>query len=240
MGPVYLQLKESLAQEIADGKVQPGDLLPSEADLMKAWSVSRITVRNAIKELVRDGVAYTLHGKGTFVAEQKITNYLPSLTSLSQDVAERGMMPGSRLLVLETVEADKDIASRLHISPGSPVIHFDRVTLADAQPISIGYTYVPVSAVVPRQDEFTPENLEDHSFYQLLRRLGITLTGGIQTISASGATPFEAETLGVPEGFSLIDSERVAYTKDRTFVEYTKMHARPDFIQWKIVLGPMD
>ena len=140
VAPVYLQLKQALAQDISDGKVQPGDLLPSEAELMKAWSVSQITVRNAIKELVRDGFAYTLHGKGTFVAEQKITNYLPSLTSLSHDVSDRGMTPGSRLLLLETIQADKDIASHLHVSPGSPIIHFDRVTFGGRRALSLSDT----------------------------------------------------------------------------------------------------
>jgi GntR family transcriptional regulator len=173
------------------------------------------------------------------VAEQKITNFLPKLTSLSQDILKKGMVPGHQILQLETIEADKDTATRLHISPGSQVIHFVRVTLADQKPISVGYTYVPVYMLVPNQNKFTVETLENTSFYQLLTQIGIHLYGGIQTISASGANPLEANVLNVNEGYPLIDSERVAFTRDRKYVEYTRMLAKPDFIQWKIGLGPV-
>jgi len=239
MDPIYLQLANSLAKDIGQGIYQPGDLIPSETELMKTWSVSRITVRNAIKELLRNGLVYTLHGRGTFVAEQKITNILPSLTSLSHDVAARGLRPGSRVLSMEITEADKDIAFRLHLSPGSPVIHFVRVTLADDEPIAVANTYVSIAAIAPHQREITKASLESNSFYELLERIGVHLTGGIQTISASGADAFQAEILGVAIGSPLIDSERVAYTRERVYVEFTKMLARPDRIQWKTSLGPI-
>lgn len=239
MTPIFMQLKAYLEKEIAQGVYQPGDMIPSETELMKGWSVSRITVRNAVKQLGSEGLVYTVHGRGTFVAEQKITNFLPKLTSLSQDILKKGMVPGHQILQLETIEADKDTATRLHISPGSQVIHFTRVTLADHKPISVGYTYVPVQAVAPHQNQFTLETLENSSFYQLLAQIGVHLYGGIQTISASGANPLEAEVLGVNEGYPLIDSERVAFTRDREYVEYTRMVAKPEYIQWKISLGPV-
>jgi GntR family transcriptional regulator len=237
MSPIYIKLKDALVRDIAQQIYQPGDMLPSETELIKSWSVSRITVRNAIKELVREGFAYTLHGRGTFVAEQKITNLLPTLTSLSHDIAAQGKKPGSKVLLLETVSADKNIASKLHIPPGNPVIHFIRTTLADNEPIAIAYTYLSISAIVPHQDEITKVNLENHSFYELLEKIGVSLQGGIQTISASGADPDQAMILAVKEGTPLIDSQRVAYTHEHLYVEFTKMLARPDFIQWKTSLG---
>jgi GntR family transcriptional regulator len=239
MMPIYMQLKEALERDIAQGVFQSGDLLPSETELMKTWSVSRITVRNAIKELAREGLVYTMHGKGTFVAEQKITNYLPSLTSLSHDVASKGLTPGSKVLTLETIEADKEVAAKLHIAPGSPVIHFVRVTMADDEPIAIGYTYISTAAVAPNQNAFSIASLESMSFYGILNQIGVHLIGGIQSISASAADDYQAKMLKVDEGSPLIDSERVAYTYDRICVEFTKMLARPDRIQWKTTLGPM-
>ena len=239
MTPIYMQLKEAVAKDIAQGAFQPGDLLPSETEFMKTWSVSRITVRNAIKELSREGLVYTMHGKGTFVAEQKITNYLPSLTSLSHDVASKGLTPGSKVLTLESLEADKEVAAKLHIAPGSPVIHFIRVTMADNEPIAIGYTFISVAAIAPNQNVFTIASLESKSFYGMLNQIGVHLLGGIQSISASAADNDQAVILKVNAGSPLIDSERVAYTYDRVCVEFTKMLARPDRIQWKTTLGPM-
>lgn len=235
--PVYLQLKEALAKEIRNGTYQPGDLLPSESLLIKAWSVSRITVRNAIKELIREGLVYSVQGKGTFIAEQKITNNLPNLTSLSSDIRKRGMTPGSRVELIETISASKRIASRLHLPPGNQVIHFDRVMMADGIPVAIGYSYVPVSAVAPNQDMFTQENLENKSFYELLTKIGIVLSRGEQVITASAATEEQARLLEVKIGSPLIYSERIAFYKN-TLVEYTEMYSRPDFVQWKAVIGP--
>lgn len=239
MTTIYRQLKDFLANEISQGKYQPGDILPSETELMKTWSVSRITVRNAIKQLVMEGLVYTKHGRGTFVSEEKITNYLPSLTSLSHDVSKRGKIPRSKVLTLEHVAADKSVASQLHLSPNDLVIHFVRVTYADQEPIAIAYSYVALPAVVPYQSSITLEALENESFYTLLENIGVHLTGGVQTISAASANSFEAEHLHVDAGSPLIESRRVSYTGDRVHVEYTRMMARPDMIQWKVVLGPM-
>jgi GntR family transcriptional regulator len=239
MATIYLQLKDALAQDIAQGKYQPGDILPSETALSKTWSVSRITVRNAIKLLAAEGLVYTLHGRGTFVSEQKITNYLPSLTSMSSDVAKKGMVPGSRVLHLEQIAADKTAAARLHLSPGDPVIYFVRITLADVKPIAMAYTYVSIAAVVPHQNQFTPEALENGSFYGLLEKIGVHLYGGTQSISAAGATPEQAEHLRVEIGSPLIESERVSFAHNKIPVEFTRMLARPDLIQWKVTLGPM-
>src|SRR3990170_6508562 len=239
MTTIYLKLKDSLANDIAQGKYQPGDILPSENDLIKTWSVSRITVRNAIKQLALEGLVYTLHGRGTFVSETKITNYLPSLTSLSQDVLKRGMVPKNRVLKLDRVFADNDVASRLHLTPGDPVIHFIRVTSADDEPIAIGYTFVALAAIAPNQDQICVEALESGSFYALLHKIGAHLIGGVQTISSAAANAFEAEHLHVSIGSPLIVSQRVAYSSNRVHVEFTRMMAKPDMIQWKVTLGPM-
>ncbi|NMB87970.1 MAG: GntR family transcriptional regulator [Chloroflexi bacterium] len=236
--PVYLQLKEAIIHNIQDGTYQPGDKLPSETDLIKTWSVSRITVRNAIKELIRDGLVYSVQGKGTFIAEPKITNTLPGLTSMSHDIVRRGMRPGSRTIHLEILEADKNVAARLRISPGNLVIHFERITFADDIPVAIAYTYVPVAAVAPHQESFTRETLDNKSFYEHLKAIGVMPARGDQIIAASVADPAQALILDVEPGFPLIDSERVAYTANGDCVEFTRMVARPDYIQWKVSLGP--
>jgi GntR family transcriptional regulator len=236
---ISLQLKDALAQDIEQGKYQAGDILPSETELIKTWSVSRITVRNAIKKLALEGLVYTVHGRGTFVSEQKITNYLPSLTSLSHDVAKKGMVPGSRVLYLQQIAADKTAAARLHLAPGGRVIYFVRLHLADDKPIAMAYTYLSIAAIVPHQDRFTPETLEKGSFYGLLEEIGVNLSGGIQSISAVGATAEQAGHLQVETGSPLIESERVSFIRDKTPVEFTRMLSRPDLIQWKVLLGPM-
>lgn len=239
MTSIYLKLKNSLADDISQGKYQPGDVLPSESDLINTWSVSRITVRSAIKQLAHEGLVYTIQGRGTYVAEVKITNYLPGLTSLSKDVQKKGLTPHSKVLKFEHVSANNEVAARLHLTPGDPVIHFIRVTTADGIPVSIGYTYVSIAAVAPHQDKITANELEMGSFYSLLDRIGVNLVGGVQTISAIAANEFESKFLKIDNGTPLIESLRVAYSSSKLNVEFTRMMARPDMIQWKVILGPV-
>lgn len=239
MTSIYLKLKNSLADDISQGKYQPGDVLPSENDLIKTWTISRITVRNAIKQLAHEGLVYTIQGRGTYVAESKITNYLPGLTSLYKDVQKKGLTPQSIVLKFEHISADHDVAARLHLSPGDPVIHFIRVTTADGIPVAVGYTYVSIAAIAPNQSQITATALEMGSFYSLLGTIGIDLVGGVQTISAKAANAFESKCLKIDYGTPLIESFRVAHSSSQLNVEYTRMMTRPDMIQWKVNLGPV-
>src|SRR5512138_3336271 len=108
--PLYAQLKESLAAEITSGRYRPHQRLPSERELSVQFHVSRMTVRQALLELVRDGTIYTRVGKGTFVAEPKIDQQLRALTGFSQEVRARGSKPSSRVLEARVASATADSA----------------------------------------------------------------------------------------------------------------------------------
>ena len=71
MIPMYKQIVNLLNEKIEKGELKPGDKLPSEAELMEAYSVSRITIRSAISELEEDGLVIRSRGKGTFIASKK-------------------------------------------------------------------------------------------------------------------------------------------------------------------------
>lgn len=235
----YLQIRDRLASVIAAGELAPGDLLPSEAELMRTWSVSRITARNVIKALSADGLVYTVHGRGSFVSQPRVTNVLPTLNSYSHDVEAQGMRARNRVLQFQRLEADSDVSSHLHISPGSPVIAFTRLHLANDKPVSISRTSLSVAALGAAQEQLTREALENHSLYDLLRRLGIELAGGEQEMSASAASQEQAELLGLATGDPLSTADRVVFRHDRIRVEFTRMWTRPDRSRWKVELGPM-
>src|SRR6218665_2516766 len=92
-GPLYLQLKRWIEEAIHRGAISPGDALPSERDLATKVDVSRVTVRKAVLQLVKDGVLVQRHGSGTFVAPQtqRVEQSLSQLTSFTEDMARRGM-----------------------------------------------------------------------------------------------------------------------------------------------------
>lgn len=237
--PRYLQIRDTLASEIAAGRLGPGDILPSETELMRAWSISRITARSVIKALSNDGLIYTVHGRGSFVSQPRVTNVLPSLNSYSHDVAAQGMRAGSKVLQFHRLEADSDVATRLHISPGSPVIAFTRLHLANSKPVSISRTSLAAAALGRTQEHLTREALENHSLYDLLRDLGVDLAGGEQEMSATAASKEQAELLELNKGDPLSTADRIVFRKDRMRIEYTRIWTRPDRSRWKVELGPM-
>jgi len=238
--PLFYQLYQRLKQEIEEGNYNPGDLLPSESSLIDQYSVSRTTVRKAVQKLAHEGFVYTVHGKGTYVSDAIITQDLPGLTSFSHDVDRKGMKPGRQVLQLETLVSSKDIASRLQISPSEQVLYVNRLLLADDEPVSLGFTYLPVSAIAPYQDQFTVEILEEKSLYTLMLEIGISLAGGEQLISATVADDEVAQLLNVSPGSALLSGERIALDDEKNPVEFTRILSRPEWQRWRIHLSPPD
>src|SRR5215212_3738435 len=113
--PRYYQLKEILREKIQGGQWAPGALIPSERELCAQYGLSRMTARQAIIDLVRDGLLYRVQGKGTFVAHQRMTQQLLVLTGFSQDMAGRGRRAGAQVLDQRMVTAEPEVAHRLRV-----------------------------------------------------------------------------------------------------------------------------
>ncbi len=205
-------------------ELQTGDAIPSERRLAADFSVSRPTLRAAVDELVREGLLTRRHGSGTYVAEPKIALPL-TMTSFSEDMGRRGMRPGSRVLSFETISAGAKLGQKLHVSPVDEVYAIRRLRLADEDTMAIEFLYVP-KALVPG---LTREDLERHSFYQLLQdRFGIVLASGVQTIEPTVVSQEEAEILGVPVHAPAFLFERVTESARGEVVELVRSLYRGD------------
>src|SRR5260370_24954312 len=122
--------------------VEVGQPLPAERQLAIAVGVSRLTLRAALDELVRDGYLDRRHGSGTYVTEPKIAQPL-TLTSFSDDMRRRGMTPGSRTLELTTTVAGARLASRLAVSPEARLIRAKRHHRPHPQPTPMDERHAP-------------------------------------------------------------------------------------------------
>src|SRR5438270_14022521 len=94
--PRYYQLKEIMRERIQCGEWKPGDLIPSERELGEKYGISRMTARQAIPDLVNEGLCYREQGKGTFDSRHKITQQFSRLTGFTEDMRARGQQPGTR------------------------------------------------------------------------------------------------------------------------------------------------
>src|SRR6266699_1898282 len=114
--PLYYQLKQVLRQQITAGHLAPHTAIPSEPELVARYRVSRATVRQALTELVHEGLLYRQHGKGTFVCEPRVQQTQSELTSLTEEIQRRGKRPGGLLLVSELIRGSQTVRERLHLT----------------------------------------------------------------------------------------------------------------------------
>src|SRR5215213_9369613 len=133
--------KQSQTRDSVIEQLGVGSAIPSERQLTADLGVSRLTVRAALDELVRDGYLIRRRGSGTFVSEPKIAQEL-TMTSFTEDMQRRGMRPASRTLELKVVSAGAQLGRLLHVSPSEPVMVAKRLRLADQETMAIETLHV--------------------------------------------------------------------------------------------------
>lgn len=138
------QVYEIIVNGISNGTYPPGSLLPSENQLAQHFDVSRPTIRAAFARLVERGYVKRQRGVGTFVADSpSIVNPLYQLLDVQERISARGFKPGFKQLKSEIIDADEDIAEKLLVEKGSPVLHIQKVFTADDDPIIMFVNYIP-------------------------------------------------------------------------------------------------
>ena len=170
-----------------------GTAIPSERQLSVDLGVSRLTLRAALDDLAREGYLVRKRGSGTYVQQPKISQQL-TMTSFSEDMRHRGMVPGSRTLSLTRELAGARLGRFLNVSPGDEIVVVKRLRLADGVSMAIETLHIP-AVIVP---EVKPRDLEG-SFYELLRsRYGVEIASASQTIEPTVTNEEESDALGVP------------------------------------------
>jgi GntR family transcriptional regulator len=147
------------------GTLKPGDPLPSERELAERYDVARMTVRAEITRLAAEGLVERVQGRGTFVAEARVAQ-AAALSSFTEDMRARGLIPGSRVLGQETVPADDLVAARLGIDPGAPVVRIRRVRTADGDPMALEEAFLPAERFPGLEDT----DLEGASLFDVLEQ----------------------------------------------------------------------
>ena len=225
--PRYYQLANILRELILAGNLAAHQPIPSERDLEKIYKVSRTTIRPAIDLLVRQGFLYREHGKGTFVSPPKLQKGISELTSFTEDMKRRGIVPGQKILMIGYVEAPENVRSILELPKGSDtVLCVDRLRLGDGSPIGLQTSYYNLPAGLT----FSREELEEMgSIYALLReKLHLIPTEADETLEVTVASPHEAALLHVEAGSPLLLSQRTTYSQTRRVIEFAKIRYRGD------------
>ncbi len=131
--PLYAQIKDALRVQILDGTYAPHSQMPSEHELCAMYGVSRITVRQALGDLQKEGLLFKLHGKGTFVSKPKAFQNVSSLQGFAEAMSSMGYEIVNQLRSFRVVEADRNVAARLGLEEGAPVTEIHRVRLLNRE-----------------------------------------------------------------------------------------------------------
>ncbi|OGO60281.1 MAG: hypothetical protein A2029_08470 [Chloroflexi bacterium RBG_19FT_COMBO_47_9] len=222
--PLYDQLKESVIEKINNRALLPGDQLPSYKKLCDEYGVSHMTTFRAVRELINQGILYTIPGSGIYVAERKSSIELNVLNSFTNSVRSQGKTPGSRIIELRVVPATGALASQMLVPQDSALIHILRLRLIDNKPVSLGNSWLPYSLF----PDFLDYDLTDQSLFQFLfDHYGIEIVRGLQTISARLATQFEMEHLKlVPPGVVMTQDATQFDPHDR-LIEFSQHSVNP-------------
>jgi GntR family transcriptional regulator len=195
----YREIADDLRSRIADGEFAAGRLLPSEAELSAAHSVSRVTIRKSLELLRQEALVDSRQGFGWFVAVDPVSQSLGRLGTIESQLTESGASPVRKILDFGFVNAPKRVAAVL--GAGS-VLRVRRVNLADGQPFARVTVWCPetLGSALSRAD------VERASFYDLI---GVELGGATQTIGAAAASAADANALDVPVGSPVLRCDRV-------------------------------
>jgi DNA-binding GntR family transcriptional regulator len=202
MSTLYEKVKGALRERIANGEYRPGQKIPSEAELVREFAVSAITVRRAIRDLAVEGRVIGRQGLGVFVADRpRIARSLDAdyLASLGDAIRKAGFTPGMRELSLTLAAPEPAVAEALRLSPGEVVYRHEKAVLADGQPICFDVAYI-------RQDlaRLIRDDLASEFLLPLIARHGIRCSAVEYRIEAASASAREAAVLGLPVGAPLL------------------------------------
>lgn len=216
--PLYHQITQNFRELIGGGQLQPGETVPSEWELSALYGVSRLTVRRALDELVRDGLLNRRHGVGTFVANPTEAQIFPSELSFTKNMQRIGRTPSSRMVSLQVVAATPAVAQYLELQAGAPVFELVRVRLVDGEPLMLETTYLSQA----RFPDLPQADLSDGSLYEFLNKhCQVNVVALDQVLEPTLLTDREAGLLDVRRRAPAILSEIVGFTSDGMPIEYT-------------------
>jgi GntR family transcriptional regulator len=230
--PLYYQIRENLKELIRSKELLPGEVIPPERELSESYNVNRLTVRQAISELVSEGLLRRQRGVGTFVSQRDSSPILPDLTGFPQltgfteRMLRQGRTPTSRLLSLATQAPPRSVAQALNLTIDSEIVKIVRLRLADEEPIMMETSYI-LSQFVPGLQE--SHLRADHSLYHLLNtRYDIRAAEADEVLEPVVLTAYEAEILGVEPGRPALLVEGTVYQANHKPLEFTKSLIRGD------------
>lgn len=230
--PIYQQIARVLRSRIFHGLYSPGAPIPSENELAEEFGVARLTVRQAIQELRREGALISRRGSGTYVPDGLRLVRPVRFHGYLEDFVLQSLTLVTKIGSITTVVAPDEVRNAYRLGAGAKVVRFERIRLADDTPAqySVNYLVPEIARRLPLKD-LTSGSLSE----MLSRELGLDTTSATQRFTAIGAPGDAARALKVDRGAPLLFVETIGYSGVRV-INFTHVYYRPEHVFFEAVL----
>jgi len=220
---LYIQLTRIFLEEIKSGNWQLNQRIPSEEELCKKYDVSKITVRQAINNLVSDGYVMKLQGKGTFVVSVLPVVGLAMKTQLTEEMFGKEVKFEKELLFKGVKEPSPEV--RAYLKTADKIYHFLCRRMVNGNPAYLDESFIPYQ-MLPEIEEL---DIIHNSLYSVLQdKAAKKIFRVVQTIEIMPAGGYPAQYLDLDEGVPVLAVHRLLFSSDNTPVGYTRFLGRSD------------
>ncbi|MBU5379193.1 MAG: GntR family transcriptional regulator [Pantoea sp.] len=227
---LYATVRQRLLDDIAQGVYLPGQQIPTESELCTLYNVSRITIRKAITELVKDNVLIRWQGKGTFVQSKKVENALLTVSGFTDFGVSQGKPTREEVIEQERVSSDP-FCERLNIPGNNEMFRLLRVMYLDNEPLFIDCSWIPLSRY-PGFDEVYSVGASTYKLFQ--EKYDVRVVSDKKTIDIFTATKAEASRLQCELGEPLFRISKIAYDQNGIPVHYSELFCRANRVSLTI------
>jgi len=229
--PLHYQLKQHLLEKIESGEWKQNDLIPSEQELQDSFKLSRTTVRQALSDLVYEGLLIRERGRGTFVAPPKMTHSPEDRKSLTEFMLDQGIKPGWKVIEKGFVEANKEVAEMLKVAYKSKVYRIRRVRLAEDKAIGV-HTAFLTESIASQINE--ADLLEGGSLNYISQIEQMMNSHAKRSIEAVAASELDVKLLHLSLGSPVLMIQRVVTGSNGKPIEFLQARYRGDRFKYQI------
>jgi len=237
--PFYIQIRDSLRQQITEGRLTPGQKLPSEDEVAAEYGVSRMTARQGLTALIDDGVLYRRHGLGTFVSNSNVERDHRRITHFFESCRRQGKEPHAQITCFEIVPAGPVVAEALNLDPADLVVRIVTLRTINGKPVTLHDARLPL-ALFPQLETAQPDQLglESRHIWELIQDYGYSLSHISERLEAQLADEQLANTLNIAPGSPILYGARIVYGEDGTPLKYADCYNRGDKVSLTVDLLP--
>jgi len=229
--PKYRQIADTIRTKINSGDYKVGEVIPTEAELREAFSVSRVTIRQALKLLIENDELESVQGSGTYVKENKVNYNIYKQSSFKEKWTHLNVATHSDVIIFEITKPSMLMAENLNIDENDRIFYVKRVRYIEDNPITVEETWLPL-ALFP---DLTYQVMQNSKYEYIEKTKGLIIDRSEQEIIPILPSAEVSELLGIDPNLPIIEKRTRSYLQDNTVFEYSRNYFKPSDYKFTLV-----